>query len=337
MKKKSQPHISIIVLNWNGKEDTLECLASLQAVTYPSFDVIVADNGSTDDSVGVIRKAYPDIHILENGANLGFAEGNNRAMLYALDHGAGAVVILNNDTIVDPNFLQAFNDAYASLPDAGILGATIYYYDQPDVIWAAGANWDFKNHRQNFVCLGLRESSLPDTKPYEVEFVLGCALFVHKELINRIGGMDPLFFLNCEENDWCRRARKNGYKIYSVPDAKIWHKISSSFGGQSPLWKYFITRNQLLWAKRHLSMKEYYYVLTKFIKEFFPLLSISKETGEISLKTIYWGINTWHRQFFNRFYQPYYLALLYGLFHYFSGTYGDCPPKLKARLTHKTN
>lgn len=325
-------NIYIIILNWNGKDDTLECLASLQHINYSNFNIIVADNGSTDDSVATIHRAYPDVFILENGANLGFAEGNNRAICYALDQDAEAVVLLNNDTIVDCNLLQAFNDAYVTLPNAGILGAVSFYYENPKVIWAAGGMWDSATLDLRHIGLGKTEDDLSSKKPYEVDYAVGCALFVHKDVISKIGLMEPLFFLNFEENDWCQRAKKVGLINYTVPEANIWHKISSSFGGESPLWKYFMTRNQLLWAKRHLPPKEYRAVIIKTIKDYFPLVIFLSLHTPLNFRQRYWALVVWVKQTLSHCSDPFYMAQFYGIYHYFINRFGDCPQKLKIKL-----
>lgn len=322
-------NIYIIILNWNGKKDTLECLESVQKINYSNYSIIVADNGSTDDSIAAIRSAYPDIFILENGENLGFAEGNNRAITYALDHGAEAVVILNNDTIVDSNLLQAFNKAYQTLPDAGILGTVSFYYDQPETIWAAGGEWDSSILELRHLYLGKKEHDLPNTEPFSVNYAIGCSLFIHKSVITKIGMMDPLFFLNFEENDLCQRAIKSGLSNYTVPDAKIWHKISASFNGESPLWKYYMTRNQLLWAKRHLPSSQYHAVIKKTLREFLPIINFT----DITWKQRYWVLTTWLKQFKLRFQDPFYLAQLYGIFHYFIHRFGACPLKTQKKLS----
>jgi len=326
-------NISLIILNWNGKEDTLECLDSVQKINYPNFSIIVADNGSTDDSVAVIRNAYPDIFILENGDNLGFAEGNNRAITYALDHGADAVVILNNDTIVDASLLQAFNEAYHGLPDAGILGTVSFYYNQPDVIWAAGGEWDSSILELKHLCLDQNEHNLPSSEPFSVNYAVGCALFIHKSVIKKIGMMDPLFFLNFEENDWCQRSIKLGLTNYTIPDAKIWHKVSASFNGESPLWKYYMTRNLLLWAKRHLPHNEYRAVIKKTIFEFIPIITFACNTNSMTFKQRYWAFSNWIKQFKSRFYSPFYLAQFYGILHYFIQSFGACPRKVQTKLS----
>jgi GT2 family glycosyltransferase len=337
MKKTSPPHISIIVLNWNGKEDTLECLASLQAVTYPAFDIIVADNGSTDNSVEAIHKTYPDVHVLENGTNLGFAEGNNRAIRFALKRGADAVVILNNDTIVDPNLLQAFYEAYISLPDAGILGATCLYYDQPEIIWTAGAEWNSKTLEFSYLYQGCKYTEIPYKTALKVPYIIGCVMFIHKKVIKDIGLMNPVYFLNFEELDWCIKISSVGYQNYTISRAKIWHKIASSFGGKnSPLKNYFLTRNFLLWAKWH-APNELTGILKMTICEFIPPVSFLYPSHSKTLKQSYWEFIDWYKQCKSRAKDPYYLAQAYGIYHYFLHKFGDCPPKLKARLTQKTD
>ncbi|OAI04694.1 hypothetical protein A1353_13175 [Methylomonas methanica] len=324
--------LTVIILNWNGKKDTLECLSSLQHLKHPNFNIIVADNGSSDDSVKTIRTEYPDVFILENGANLGFAEGNNRAIRYALDQGTDAVVLLNNDIIVDPNLLQAFRDAYNSLANPGILGAASYYYDNPKVIWAAGGFWDSTILDLNHIGLGKYEHELPSDKPYEVDYAVGCALFIHKDVISKIGLMEPLFFLNFEENDWCQRAKKAGLINYSVPDAKIWHKVSASFGGESPLWKYYMTRNLLLWSKRHLPAGEHRDVILKTIKACLPSLAFLSWKAQLTLKQRYWALTNWIKQVLDRFKDPFYIAQFHGIYHYFTKKFGECPPELKIKL-----
>ena len=328
--KKILPRLTIIILNWNGKKDTLECLLSLQNLNYANFNIIVADNGSTDDSVRIIHAEYPGAFIFENGTNLGFAEGNNRAIRHALEHGADAVVLLNNDVVVDANLLQAFYDAYVFSDKPGILGATSYYYDNPNIIWAAGGFWDSNTLELNHI--GLGKSELPSDAPYEVEYAVGCALFIHKDVISKIGLMDPLFFLNFEENDWCQRARKAGFINYTVPGAKIWHKVSASFGGESPLWKYYMTRNLLLWSKRHLSTRAHRAVILKTIKTCFPPLTFLSWKAQLTLKQRYWALNNWIKQTLHHFIDPFYIAQFYGIYHYFIDKFGECPSELTTKL-----
>jgi len=296
----------------------------------------VADNGSTDDSIAAIRIAYPDIFILENRENLGFAEGNNRAISYALDQGAEAVVILNNDTIVDSNLLQAFNKAYHNSPNLGILGAVSCYYDKPEIVWAAGASWLPKKCEFSFLNQGNNISSLAALPPFDVDYVIGCGMFIPSHVISDIGLMNPLFFLNFEEIDWCNRSKSANYQNLTVPNAIIWHKISSSFGGElSPLRNYFLTRNFLFWSKLN-SPSSFFRILLKSLLEFIPTLDFLNFKKNLSLKTRYWKYLEWKKILLHRFSDPYYLAQAFGILHFFLNKFGDCPSDLKKRLQHAT-
>ncbi|WP_341328146.1 glycosyltransferase family 2 protein [Methylotuvimicrobium sp. KM2] len=329
-------NIYIIILNWNGKEDTLECLASVQKINYPHYSVIVADNGSTDDSVVAIRAAFPDVFLLENGENLGFAEGNNRAIRYALDHGADAVLLLNNDTIVSPTLLNSLADAYLELPDAGIIGPVCLYYDRPEIIWSAGAEWDNKSLNFNYLYQGYNLNAIESQSPYKVQYVIGCAMFIHKKTLSQCQLMNPIFFLNFEELDWCVNIAAKGFSHYVIPEAQIWHKISSSFGGKlSPLKNYFLTRNFLLWASFH-QPSLIRRILFKAILEFIPSSNfLTLETSK-PLKMRYWEFIEWLNACRSRFKDPYYKAQFYGIYHYFKNQFNDCPIKIKNKITNSS-
>jgi len=325
-------NVSIIILNWNGKKDTLECLNSVTKINYKKLSIIIADNGSTDDSVLEIRNRYPNLTMVENGANLGFAEGNNHAISYALNHGADAVVILNNDTIVHKNLIQSFIDAYQSLDRVGILGATCFYYDNPEVIWTCGANFDNDSLHFNYLHQGLKASDTPEEKLTPVDYIVGCVMFVPKEVINSAGLMDKTYFLNFEEFDWCNKIRESGYTNYTVKDAMIWHKISSSFGGKnSPLKNYFLTRNFFLWIKRyHPELLPKLFI--KSMLELNPPLTIDINDKHI-FKSIFWSVIKWPSICKKHFTSPQFISQAYGIYHYLTKRFDDCPEKLKQRLT----
>ncbi len=252
--------IAIVVLNWNNAKDTIECLSSLQKITYSNFEIIVVDNGSTDNSVKQITSAFPQIDILENGENLGFAEGNNRGILYAFKKGVDSVLILNNDTVVHPDILNAFHEAVKQNPKAGVFGAKIFYFDDPAKVWYAGGDVD----PHSYVCL---HASSDKGKIEETNYACGCALLIKKEVVEKVGLMDPRFFLMWEEVDWCWRIRKAGYKCLFVPEAKVWHKISSSFEGgyRGDSWNYYYFRNRLLFLKLHFPFSARFKTIAKEI------------------------------------------------------------------------
>ena len=257
-KSQRQNKFAIILLNWNGLQDTLECLDSLQQLTYPSFEIILVDNGSTDHSLEVIKERYPLLTTVENETNLGFAEGNNRGMAKAMERGADWIVLLNNDTVVAPNFLEALALAAKDHPEAGVLGAKIFYHNEPATLWYAGGGVD----RRTWSCYHVGNGHPDFNEKYRTitptEYACGCALAVSKEALCAVGGISSEYFLIWEEIDWCYRLRQAGFECLFIPGARVWHKLSQSFveGNRGPMWHYFYMRNRLLFIKRHAKPKE---------------------------------------------------------------------------------
>jgi len=250
------PKIFIILLNWNGKKDTLECLASLEKIAYPHFQPLVVDNGSADGSVAAIRAAFPHIPIIENKENLGFAGGNNPGIERALEKGADWILLLNNDTVVDPNLLTAFMEAAKEQPKAKILGAKIYRYGEPGTIDHLGGFWnakigEFESPAQNKIDDGIWFEDMQ-----QADYVCGAALLMHRSVPEAIGFLEPRFFLFWEETDFCFRARRKGFEVWTAPKAKVWHKVSSSFVGGKPHMHYFWWRSRLLWIERNCPFPE---------------------------------------------------------------------------------
>ncbi len=266
--------IFLIILNWNGKKDTIQCLQSLQRVKYPKLTVVVVDNGSTDDSLQEIKSSFPTVALIENKKNLGFAEGNNVGIRYALEHGADGVCLLNNDTVVDPLFIDAFAAAASQHPKAGIFGAKIYLFDKRDHLDHLGGIWNPRRAAFDFVGLQALDDPHLYGKVQSLDYVCGAAFFVKREVFTTIGLLEPSFFLIWEEADFCSRARSAGYEILSIPDAKIWHKGSASFI-HKPHSTYFWWRNRLLWIERNCSQKEKTTLYkTVLIKEIFHIAKL---------------------------------------------------------------
>ncbi|MBS0629587.1 MAG: glycosyltransferase family 2 protein [Verrucomicrobia bacterium] len=246
--------IIVIVLNWNNAPDTLECLASLEKIDYPDYEILLVDNGSTDNSLTQIRSRYPQLPILENGENLGYAEGNNRGLLEGLKRGAELLLLLNNDTIVSPHLLSELAKAAQKHPSAGVFGPKIYFYDDPATIWYAGGSVDLKTGRCYHIGWGAPEGY---NEIKETDYICGCALAVRAQVVEKVGLLSPEYFLIWEEIDWCYRIRRAGYKCLYVPKARIWHKVSASFpeGNRGPTWQYYYYRNKLLFHRRHTNRR----------------------------------------------------------------------------------
>lgn len=309
--------IFIILLNWNGAKDTVECLRSLAKIPSPSFQILVVDNGSKDDSVQTIRANYPDIPILETHENLGFAEGNNRGIQWALSKGADWIFLLNNDTIAAPNVLDAFLKASLEKPQAKILGAKIYRYDAPNTIDHLGGYWNPKLAEFYSPAQGKIDDHQSSETMEEVDYVCGAALFVHRSVFETIGLLEPKFFLFWEETDFCMRAKRRGFAVWTAPQAKIWHKVSSSFVGGKPHTHYFWWRSRLLWIKRNCPPQERQQIYQRII---FP--ELWKSLRHYLLKTL--------QSFFTKNPAPRRKALrdragLAGAFHYSIGRFGNCP------------
>ena len=246
--------ISIVVLNWNGMKDTLACLESLKKLSYSLHEIIVVDNGSTDGSVPAIREAFPHCKLIETGANLGFAGGNNAGIEYALAHGADYILLLNNDTVVAPDLLECFIETFNVRPDAGLLGAKILRFDQRDTLDHFGGMWDRKSGTFSFVGLGQKDGA-DWQESQEIDYACGAGLMIKRAVFEQVGLLEPRFFLIWEESDFCFRAKKAGFKTLTCPKAKIWHKVSASFVGK-PHSTYFWWRNRLLWIERNLPVRE---------------------------------------------------------------------------------
>lgn len=239
----------VIILNWNGKEDTLACLKSFEKVETP-HQTLVVDNGSTDDSVASIRKYFPSVHLIETGENLGYAEGNNVGIRYALDKGADYLFILNNDTLVDPQILNAFLENR----DHPIQGGKTHLMSDPTLLDHLGGNWN--PEIGEFELIGKGERADLWTEPLTLDYVCGVALFVKREVFKKIGLFEKRYFLFWEESDWCLRAKKGGFFATFCPKAKLFHKVSASFTGGKPHTTYFWWRNRLLWIERNCSPQE---------------------------------------------------------------------------------
>jgi GT2 family glycosyltransferase len=243
------PQVTIIVLNWNGLNDTLDCLESLDQLDYQNYKVVIVDNGSIDGSVPVIRERFPGVTIIENGENLGYAGGNNVGLRYAMAEEADYALLLNNDTVVDPAFLRILVYAVQAEPAVGIAGPTIYYHERPDVIWSAGGAIDWQRGNTRMVGLDERGEGQFGAEPRAVDFVTGCAMLIRRTVMEKAGLLDERFFAYYEETEWCVRVARAGYKIVHVPLARMWHKISPSAQADSPLVHYYMTRNRLLFLK----------------------------------------------------------------------------------------
>lgn len=250
------PKVSIIMLNWNSYPVTRDCLLSLRKMSYPNFEVILVDNGSHDSSPEELSRDFPEVEMIRNPRNLGFAAGNNVGIRKALGRGTDYLLLLNNDTVVAPNFLCELVRVAESDPSIGMLNPKIYFFEPADRIWYAGGVC--RPWRVFPIHLGLRkrdDGSYNQTR--EVSFTTGCALLIKAELVRKIGLLDEAFFLSFEDADWSMRASRAGFKQFYVPSSVIWHKDSyDTTRNLGHAGKNFHTmRNSILFARKYLDTR----------------------------------------------------------------------------------
>lgn len=252
---ETAPHVAIVIVNYKGRDDTLQCLLSLLLLTYPNFSVVLVDQNSGDGLVDIGREMAAQsewgnrLHLIANGENTGFAGGCNLGTRAALDAGAEYVFLLNNDTIVPPDLLEPLVQYAESDAKVGVVGPTLRYFDAPDVIWASGGMMG-----ERAQSLLRRNGEKADTEPaqsVDVDFIVGAGLLAKRAVWETVGLLNENFFLYYEEADFCVRARKAGWRTVHVPAAHLWHKVSRSTGTDSLLTQYYMRRNALLYLQEH--------------------------------------------------------------------------------------
>lgn len=257
-----EPRIAIIILNWNGMTDTLECLDSLRRLDYTNYGSVVVDQNSSDGSREAIAREFPEVTVVRNAENLGFAEGSNVGIQYALEHGADYIALLNNDTTVESNFLRAIADAAMAHPGFDIFGPKIVFDSDPNLIWAAGShiNWQ----QGTCVQLGYRERDRGQHDAFaEVNALSGCAMVINRRAFQTIGLLDSRFFIYYEETDWCARAQQAGFRLLYVPGTVVRHKVSATMEAGSPAVVFYMVRNQLLFIAKNARGLRRLWLLTK--------------------------------------------------------------------------
>ncbi len=232
----AEPLVYIVLVNWNGKDVTLDCLLSLRAISYRNFKAVVVDNASSDGSVRTFHDEFPEVTVLEMEKNLRFAGGTNVGLQHAMEHGAELLLLLNNDTTVDPEFLSAMVSRLMSEDRIGIVTPKILYHDDPHRIWFAGGKISMWTGTMRHV--GIRELDMGQyDRPREVQYASGCCILTRTSMAKEVGLLDESFHSYTEDADWSMRVRKAGYTIAFEPRAVIWHKLSVSTGGHLSWYK----------------------------------------------------------------------------------------------------
>jgi len=235
---------SVIILNWNGWQDTLQCLESLMAIKEPEIDVLVVDNGSSDESTVKIEEFISDnqrldrrgsvsISLIKNKENLGFAGGNNVGIKEAYKQGANYILLLNNDTIVDPDFLKEMLAVMEKHHTIGLANPKIYRMaengEKTNRFWFAGADINWLHTKGMHRFLNEEDSGQLDGHEYvETGYATGGCLLIRRQTLEEIHLMPEDYFLYYEDAEWSLHARKAGWLCAVIPSAKVWHKGAAS-------------------------------------------------------------------------------------------------------------
>lgn len=246
------PKIGTVILNWNGWRDTLACLTSIQQADYPAsrHQIVVVDNGSTDESVAQLR-GHNGLTLLELPRNVGFAAGSNVGIRHALANGCDCVLLLNNDTLVAPDFLMPLLQTFEVDPAAGVVSPKIRYCGRPDQLWYAGGK--FRQPRLIGEMVGLGQ---PDTGQYdqlrEVDFAVGCCMLIRRPVLERIGYLDERFFFYQEDVDFSYRAAQAGFSVWYQPASVIFHKVSHSTRDDAPRRTFLYAQSRVVFFAKHI-------------------------------------------------------------------------------------
>ncbi len=261
-----QPTVDIVILNWNGWQETIQCLESIFQLSYPSYRVIVVDNGSTDESqVKLSEFCNKRFDLLFTGENLGYAGGNNVGIRHALAQSdCDYVWILNNDTRVDPKALTSLVDTMKNDPTTGLCGSTILYEDDRHRVQALGGGWyQPATGLSGFYGEGLARNKVDtNIRNKQLDLICGASVLASKEFLQTVGLMDEFLFLYMEEIDWGIRAKKQHFNLSYAKKSIVYHKQGASIGtndraGKKTLFSDFYTfRNRI-----YLTRKHYWYFL----------------------------------------------------------------------------
>lgn len=274
-----EPHVTIVILNWNRVGDTLECLDSLARMNYPSFSIIVVDNGSTDGSPEAIERwgrEHLPLTQIRNAENRGFVQGSNQGMRHALSTDTNYVFLLNNDTVVAPDALSLLvataqrtgersgEHSGEHSGNVGMVGPKIYQYGKDNVLDSAGTRTIPWLAQGFLIGHGVEDHGQYDN-PGDLPYVTGTALLVKRAVLEKVGLMDEDYFCYFDDFDWGLKAREAGYRLLLEPAAVIHHKGSQTAGFNSPFYVHHMVRSRILFARKNLPLLLYLFAFLPYL------------------------------------------------------------------------
>lgn len=279
--------VSLVILHFSDQKLTKQCLISAEKLKSKGFQLktIVVDN-NPKENLTALAKQFKKATFLKTKTNLGFAGGNNVGIKKAIEGGAEGIFLINNDTLLDKNLVVQLVKVMKADKKIGVLGPKIYFApgyeyhqsrykpaEQGKVFWYAGGEIDWRNILASHRGVDEVDRGQYDKKA-STDFVSGCAMFIRREVVEKIGLLDERYFLYLEDADFCQRAKKAGFKVVYSPRGKLWHFNAGSSEVGGSLHDYFLTRNRLLFGFRHATLK--------------AKLALAKESVKLLLKGRPW-------------------------------------------------
>ena len=244
------PKVVAIVINYNGKDVTLQTLESLGGLDYAELEIVVVDNGSNDGSSEAVAEWYPNVTQLRKEVNEGVAAGMNVGVAHALEGDCDYLLILNNDIEVAPSMVSELVEVAESNNSVGCVGPKAYYYWDRERLWSTGGILRYRESVTVERGMGEEDSGQYD-KVQEVDYVNGCAMLVRRQVMERVGPFDPLYFVGIEDADWCMRMKRLGYRCAYTPHAVLWHMVSHTLGTYTTGRTFQTGRSTAIFVRRH--------------------------------------------------------------------------------------
>ncbi len=246
-KQRAKPsQVFVVVLNYNGADDTIACVRSLQVITGQNLEIVLVDNASTDDSADRLRRAFPRLTLLQSPTNTGYAGGNNLGIRHALEAGAEYIMIMNNDVVVTPGFPGPMVEVLQNDPSAGVVTCKVFYNDRPTVVFAGAGRFN------RWICTGMNkggylERRTKNDRPGYADFIPGVLFLARREVFETAGLFDERYFMYFEDVEFSRRVVSR-YRVAYTPHATAYHKSGggTAVRNYTSLYNYYHTRNRLL-------------------------------------------------------------------------------------------
>lgn len=294
------PKVVVGTLTWNQKKDVIECLESVSKMDYPNFETVMVDNGSTDGTIEEVTRLFPKVSIVRNASNLGCAEGVNGEIRHAIHANADYLFIIANDAVVEPSTLSELMEVAQKDPELGMIFPKVYYYQSRKIWFAKGINLNggvdwlrgrFQNFVQNIEDDGSCEEEC------DADFYPGGFCVVNMAAVRKVGLLDPRYFIYFDDTEWLVRIARAGFRGRYAPKALTWHKASSAFGMESPIFHYYRTRNRLYFYRQFSPAGYFPLFLVYFFYEFFTqtIVRLYRSGMHAQIRAALWGMGDFFR------------------------------------------